>query len=198
MPIYDYNGSGIFETGKVYDWNNSAMTQIGKVYDYNGSALSLIYTSDIVFIGANSSYGSGWTTLGGLGGAYQGSLTASGNSMIQTTGQVVWTQHGGAANARTSAAIDVTSFSTLYFTVSNYSNASKGRVGFSTSAAPAGTSDGYQLYALDRYTEYTGNGTFAVNVADLSGNYYLFLQLLAYVDNANRIAQAYYSNVYLI
>ena len=198
MPIYDNNGSASTQIGKLYDYNGSANTQIGKVYDNNGSASSLIYTSDIVFIGANSSYTSGWTTLSGLGGAYKGSLTASGNSMIQNTGQVSWTNHGGAGNARTSAAIDLTSFSTLYFTVSNYSNASKGRVGFSTSAAPSGTTDELQLYALNRYVEYTGNGTFSVNVANLSGNYYLFLQLLAYIDSANRIGQAYYSNMYLI
>lgn len=51
MPIYDSNGTTIYQIGKVYDNNGSANTQIGKIYDSNGAVNSLIYSAETVLTG---------------------------------------------------------------------------------------------------------------------------------------------------
>ena len=72
MPMYDSNGTTVYEIGKIYDFNRTTNSQISKVYDNNGSANSLIYTAQYaVFDNGNAvDYAGGWTRKSSGNGSY--------------------------------------------------------------------------------------------------------------------------------
>lgn len=205
MPIYDNDGTANREIGKLYDHNGSANTQIGKVYDNNGSANSLIYSSELILIGNNRTYTSGWSAIGGPYAGY-GSVTDNGTNVLQYSTPTSWGNAAGSGNARTAALIDLTGFSTLYFTTREFWYAQYGRVGLSR-ADKNGQSglgnndriiDNGSVYKTDRYTAFTSAGTYSINVSDLNGNYYIYLGLIAVGNSSNGTAHVYYENMYCV
>lgn len=204
MPIKDANGTTYTDIKQILDANGTTYTNIAKVLDANGTTYSLIYSSDTIIIGNDKTYTSGWTKLSN-GYVRSGTLTDNTSSITQKTSSGSYGNHTGGVEARSTATIDFTGFSTLYFTISNYTNGSKGRVGVSTIAQTGNGLNNYDiienntvLYKTTRNKTFTGNGTFSINISDLSGDYYIYLGLIATYSSGNPVGSVVYSNMYLV
>ena len=183
MPIYDNDGTTSHEIGKLYDNNGSANAQIGKVYDNNGTANSLIYTSEYNIMTGSNNYTGGWIVCSGPYVQW-GSMTNYGSSLAVRTYAGQHGDNNGACDIRSGGTIDLSGFSTLHFTISSYSGGFyKSRLGVSTVAqngtSAFGNSDAFLdnsgVYKTQRNVFFTGNGTFTMNIGDLSGGYYIFI-----------------------
>lgn len=166
MPIYDNNGSANTLIGLVYDNNGSANSQIKYVYDSNGSANSLIYQSQTDFYpGQTPAYERG----GGNGNTRTWDFCAEANQA-----------EGGWARAYILA--DLSPIRTLrigyYYIVQEYVQLFIGVCSAFDWLPSIMDSNGYvKKKGVWRPTNAEQSGTVTLDVSDLSGNYYICVQV---------------------
>ena len=179
MAIYDIDATTTREIGKVYDNDGTTMHQIGKVYDNNGTTNSLIYQSSLDILNLTE----GIDITGGMTHVGNGSLSKVSDG-YKVTHDVEEIDGVGDYSMYTKNMINLSEITTLTFTLTNNFNFASSKesgiylLTYEPSWMTAEVSSYTSKVAFWSHNEAATAGTFtkSLNVASLSGSYYIYFR----------------------
>lgn len=196
MPIFDNDGVGTYEIGKVWDDDGTAVHQIGKVWDDDGASVHLVYSADLSLFPTQDASIS-LISAGDTNPQYTYANNDTGHIYLGASSEAGGGYDRGAQSfVRSTTKIDLTEYSTLTFVADlielpYYGTHGSSRFGITDREVPPCYNNNGTFW-YEGWIRYTGaeqgdhpqtSGTFTINIADITGAYYVFAGVCAGLHN---------------
>lgn len=177
MGIKDYNGTTKYNIGKLCDYDGTTRYNIKKAYDYNGTTKSLVYQAGKLFDSSDGSSGiaGGWDATLYTGNSYMVDAQVTDDGIAIYSGSGTWHEIG------TVNKIDVSSYSTITFTVSCPNGCYTLNIHFGLYNNQSTVyNQGVKAVSESNYTNLsTTTRTYTLDVSSLTASYYMALYCYA-------------------